>query len=238
MGNLKIGVVVADVEEYKPLCELWAKSEIPSKMEIERDNNSYLLKTESGEAEVLCINCGIGKVNAAAAAMYLINKGCSVILNYGLSGGISGVCRGETIVADRFLEHDFDLTTIGYAPCEKPRQKYIYDADAVLLEIVKYCVEGIKCGTAVCGDRFICNEEDRNFFKSEFNAMSCDMETGAIASVCDMFDIPFIALRRISDDAGSDAVDSYNDMNTSGETLLTDVFDKIVRVVAEKYQEN
>jgi len=238
MEKLKIGVVVADVEEYKPLCELWQKSEIKSEIKIGRDNNTYEIKNGDAVAQLLCINCGIGKVNAATAATHLIDLGCKVILNFGLSGGISGVHRGEIVAADRFLEHDFDLTTIGYAPCEKPRQKYIYDADAVLLEIVKYCVEGIKCGTAVCGDRFICNEEDRNFFKSEFNAMSCDMETGAIASVCDMFDIPFIALRRISDDAGSDAVDSYNDMNTSGETLLTDVFDKIVRVVAEKYQEN
>ncbi len=228
MGNLKIGVVVADIEEYKPLCELWAKSEIPSKMEIARDNNSYLLKTEGGEAEVLCINCGIGKVNAAAAAMYLINKGCSVILNYGLSGGISGVCRGETVVADRFLEHDFDLTTIGYAPCEKPRQKYIYEADKTLKEIICSLYPQMKQGTAVCGDRFICSATDRDFFKNNFSAMSCDMETGAIASVCDMMSVPFIALRRISDDAGESAFDSYNEMNTAGETVLTDIFERLV----------
>ena len=228
MGNLKIGVVVADVEEYKPLCELWADKAIDSKMEIARDNDSYLLKTESGEAEVLCINCGIGKVNAAAAAMYLINKGCSVILNYGLSGGINGVRRGETVVADRYLEHDFDLTVIGYAPCEKPRQKYIYDADKTLKELVCSLYPQMKCGTAVCGDRFICSEKDRNFFKDNFGAMSCDMETGAIASVCDMMSVPFIALRRISDDAGESAVDSYNEMNTAGETVLTDIFEKLV----------
>lgn len=228
METLKIGVVVADVEEYKPLCELWAESELPAKMKIARDNNSYLLKTEKGEAEVLCINCGIGKVNAAAAAMYLINKGCSVILNYGLSGGISGVCRGETVVADRFLEHDFDLTTIGYAPCEKPRQKYIYEADETLKEIMSSLYPEMKCGTAVCGDRFICSAADRDFFKNNFSAMSCDMETGAIASVCDMMSVPFIALRRISDDAGESAVDSYNDMNTSGETVLTDIFERLV----------
>ncbi|MBR4072421.1 MAG: 5'-methylthioadenosine/S-adenosylhomocysteine nucleosidase [Clostridia bacterium] len=238
MDILKIGVVVADVEEYKHLCELWASSEIKGEIKIGRDNNTYEIKTDKAEARLLCINCGIGKVNAAAAAAHLINLGCSVILNYGLSGGISGVCRGEIVVADRFLEHDFDLTTIGYAPCEKPRQKYIYDADTALLETVKAVCPEIKCGTAVCGDRFICSEKDRNFFKDEFEAMSCDMETAAIASVCDMFGIPFIALRRISDDAGSEAVDSYNDMNTAGETVLTDVFDKIVKAVINKYQEN
>lgn len=235
MKNLKIGVVVADVEEYKPLVELWQDFSTDSNIKMARDNNCYLLKAENGEAEVMAINCGIGKVNAATAATHLIDLGCDVILNYGLSGGISGVRRGETVVADRFLEHDFDLTTIGYKPCEKPRQKYIYDADERLLNIVKALYPAMKCGTAVCGDRFICSREDRDFFKSNFSAMSCDMETAAIASVCDMFNIPFIALRRISDDAGEGAVDSYNDMNTSGETVLTDIFDKIVRsVIASK----
>lgn len=231
MKRLKIGVVVADVEEYKPLCELWQNFSCDSGIKMSRYNNAYLLKTQNGEAELVCINCGIGKVNAAAAATHLIDLGCSVILNYGLSGGISGVCRGETVVASRFLEHDFDLTTIGYKPCEKPRQKYIYEADERLLRLSKEIYPDIKCGTAVCGDRFICSEEDRNFFKSNFDAMSCDMETAAIASVCDMFSVPFIALRRISDDAGESAVDSYNEMNTAGETVLTDIFDRIVRSV-------
>ncbi len=234
---LKIGVVVADVEEYKPLTTLWEKYSVKSDVKIKRDNNSYEIETENGKALLMCINCGIGKVNAATAAAHLIDLGCEVVLNYGLSGGISGVRRGEIVGATRFLEHDFDLTTIGYKPCEKPRQKYIYDADATLLRLLKETAPDIKCGTAVCGDRFICNEEDRNFFKTEFSAVSCDMETAAIASVCDMFSVPFIALRRISDDAGSDAVDSYNDMNTSGETVLTDVFYDFVRAVIKEYQE-
>lgn len=233
MNNLKVGVVVADVEEYKPLVELWKEFSVCGDIKLNRDNDAFVIKTEKGSAEVLCINCGIGKVNAACAATHLIDLGCNVILNYGLSGGINGVRRGEIVVANRFLEHDFDLTTIGYKPCEKPRQKYIYDADAALSKIVKEVCPNMKCGTAVCGDRFICSAEDRDFFKNNFDAMSCDMETAAVASVCDMFSVPFIALRRISDDAGESAVDSYNDMNTSGETVLTDVFDKVVRAIVD-----
>lgn len=231
MSNIKIGVVVADVEEYKPLCESLAESEISAPIKMQRDNNAYLLKGENADAELYCINCGIGKVNAAAAAVHLADLGCEIILNYGLSGGISGVRRGEVIAADRFLEHDFDLTTIGYKPCEKPRQKYIYTADSKLLEVLLKIYPEMKHGAAVCGDRFICKDEDREFFKNEFSAMSCDMETAAIASVCDMFSLPFIALRRISDDAGNDAVDSYNDMNETGNGALVDVFLKFVKAL-------
>lgn len=231
MKSLKLGIVVADVEEYKPFCERLSSFSIISPVRINRDNNAYILEESGVKAELYCINCGIGKVNAATAAAHLADLGVDIILNYGLSGGISGVKRGEVIFANRFLEHDFDLTTIGYKPCEKPRQKYIYTADERLIEIAKNNFLDKKMGTAVCGDRFICNDNDRIFFKNEFNAMSCDMETAAIASVADMYSLPFIAMRRISDDAGDEAVESYNDMNETGNDMLCDVFLDFVKAV-------
>ena len=59
--------------------------------------------------------------------------------------------------------------------------------------------------------------------------MSCDMETAAIAYVCEFSKVPFLALRRISDDAGADATDSYREMNSSGETLLSDYIIEIIK---------
>ena len=79
-----------------------------------------------------------------------------------------------------------------------------------------------KCGTCVTGDSFICDEVIRDRLKEKFSAMSCDMETAAIAYVCDSAEIPFLALRRISDDAGADAYENYNEMNISEETVLSD----------------
>lgn len=123
---------------------------------------------------------GIGKVNAATATASLIDNGCNVILNYGLSGGVSGIHIGEISVPDVFLEHDFDLTPLGFKLCEKPSQNYIYHANEKLLDIFVKTLGGAKVGCAVCGDRFISDEKVRSFVKENFNAMSCDMETGAI----------------------------------------------------------
>ena len=53
--------------------------------------------------------------------------------------------------------------------------------------------------------------------------MSCDMESAAVAYVCDLAGIPFAAIRRISDDAGNDAADSYTDMNNLREDVLIDL---------------
>lgn len=220
MKNIKIGIVVADNDEYKPLAKVIEEGEYTDYSFLGRQGHKFTINTENGTAEVISILCGIGKVNATAAAMHLIDIGCEYILNYGLSGGISGIGKDELTLCDRFLEHDFDLTGIGYKLCEKPSQKYIYNADKKLLEISKTVVPNAKLGTAVTGDRFVCDSVLRDLLKKEFNAMSCDMETAAIAYVCDFADVPYLSIRRISDDAGADAGDSYREMNSADQTQI------------------
>ena len=236
MNNIKIGIVVADNDEYKPLADSIEKGEYSSYNFLGRTGHKFSIKTDNGVAEVISILCGIGKVNAAVATTHLVDIGCDYILNYGLSGGVSGISRNELSLCNRFLEHDFDLTGIGYKLCEKPSQKYIYEADKRLIEIALKLIPAAKQGTAVTGDRFICDSNTRDLLKNEFNAMSCDMETAAIAYVCDFASVPFLSLRRISDDAGADAGESYREMNTSDETLLSDyIINLIKRIIdAEK----
>lgn len=233
MKDIKIGIIVADNDEYKPLTELIESGEYSDYSFLGRSGHRFYVNTENGKAEVISLLCGIGKVNAAAVATHLVDIGCNYIFNYGLSGGISEIKRNELCLCERFLEHDFDLTGIGYKLCEKPSQKYIYEADKFLLELAGKILPQAKYGTAVTGDRFICDSEVRNTLKKEFGAMSCDMETAAIAYVCNFADVPFLSLRRISDDAGNDAVDSYREMNTSDETLLSDYIIKLIKAVIE-----
>ena len=214
MTYKKIGVIVADKDEYEPFLALF--------------NNAVMLDTPFKSAfefslflsKVTVILCGIGKVNAAAGTMYLADMGCDCVLNFGLSGGLKVINPGEFILPERFLEHDFDLTPLGYKPCEKPGQEYIYYADKELLKIFSVCSCAVAGGTAVCGDRFISDSKSSRFLSRTFGASSCDMETAAIAYVCSIKNIPFASLRRISDSADSNAADDYKDMNCGdGKTL-------------------
>ena len=61
--------------------------------------------------------------------------------------------------------------------------------------------------------------------------MSCDMETAAIAYACNYSNVPFLSLRRVSDDAGNDAKADYRDMNESDETLLYDYLEMIIKSI-------
>jgi adenosylhomocysteine nucleosidase len=226
----KIGVVVADDGEFNPFIE---------KLE-NADNVGFFgrdcYKFAVNDVVVYAVHCGIGKVNSAAAAMYMYSLGCDTIFSFGYSGGLSRVKKGEVVINDSFIEHDFDLTCLGYKLCEKPGQTYIYNADAKLVELVSSICPEAKIGLAVSGDCFVSNDELRDSLKTNFNAISCDMETAAIASVCDMAEIPYLSLRRVSDDAGDDAYANYNEMNTLEGQTLSEVFIKVLNTLCNEVE--
>lgn len=222
--KLKIGIVVADNDEYAPIVDYARQNG-----GIEKKLKSFLgHEIPFGSNTIRTVLCGIGKVNAAVATTLLIEEGADMLFNFGLSGGINGVSRGETVVATRFLEHDFDLTPLGYKIAEKPNQTYIYDADERLVDLFKSCYKGIKSGTVVTGDSFICDANVRDMLKDKFDAIACDMETAAIAYPAFCFGVPFVSVRRISDDAGESATSDYREMNSLADSSLMEiVFDAL-----------
>lgn len=222
-NHLNIGCIIADSDEFAPLYD--RKDELGAEeiSVFKRRGLRFDFKDGAKSVTVTALHCGIGMVNAASYTTFLVDSGADIILNVGLSGGISGIARGEIMCADKYIEHDFDLTPLGYAPCEKPGQEYIYSADNNLVALAKKLFPEIKIGTAVSGDSFISSADKKNFLRETFSAMSCDMESGAIASVCHGSDIPFLAIRRVSDDAGDTAVDSYVSMNSLQEAVLCDL---------------
>lgn len=219
----KIGLIIADESEYVIVRE-WAEKNSAERFDFyTREGHLFMLDDATKVHSVLC---GIGTVNAATAATYLALEGVQAIFNFGLSGGISGISRGEFMVGTNFLEHDFDLTPLGYELCQKPSQKSVFEADKRLVNLICEAYPFIKQGVAVSGDSFICDDKRRDFFKNKYNAMSCDMESSAIAYVCDLANIPFLSLRKISDDAGNDANNSYKGaLNIEGEEVLKILFE-------------
>ena len=218
--ELKIGYVVADEDEYAPLRAMAEELSAVRADFLKREGHLFSFVKGDRKVTVHSVLCGIGMVNAAAAATFLATEKCDIIINSGLSGGISGIARGELTVGTEYIEHDFDLTPLGYKPCQKPLQNYVYKADQNLLEVLCDIYPDLKRGVAVSGDSFIADAAKRDFFKNEFSAMSCDMESAAVAYVCEQAEIPFVAIRRVSDDAGESATESYTKMNNLREEVL------------------
>lgn len=228
------GILFADSMEYNPF--LARAVEMGGKQSIRRGNESVeLLITEDDRTiRVVAVKCGIGKTNAASATAFLIaDDKADFILNAGLSGAIQGLRREDMVAGTSYIECDFDLTAVGNPLGVKADgQRYLYEADERLLSyaLESKGIKKAKCGT---GDIFLADPVKKELYKNTFGIESFDMETGAIASVCDKSGVPMLSLRKISDDAGDAACDSYREMNERQEACLTElvfnILDRYVR---------
>ncbi len=228
--NKTVGCIFADSMEYGPFL-LWAK-ENGGAESIRRGNESVELTLTQGDRclRVVGVKCGIGKVNAASATAFLIaDDKADFILNAGLSGAVQGLKREDMVAATTYIECDFDLTAIGYdLGVKADKQKYIYESDPKLLS---YALEssGIREAKTGTGDIFLADPAKKEFYKNTFGIHSFDMETAAIAGVCDKNDVPMLSLRKISDDAGDSAYETYREMNERQEECLTELLCNVLR---------
>lgn len=183
-----------------------------------------VVRLQQENQTLIAVHAGVGKVNAAMAAMELIlTYKADAILNGGLSGAISGLRRKDVVAGTHYVECDFDLRSFDRRLGEKDDGSYIYKADRVLLEAASM-VHGMKQGRLGTGDFFLTDADKKEFYLQEFDLNAFDMESGAIAAVCAKYKVPFLSLRKISDDAADTALESYSDMDNLADSDFTDIF--------------
>ncbi len=222
-----IGVLIADEYEYAPFCDFAMRHGAVQS----RENGFRITEFDLFGNKIIAIESGIGKVNAATSALKLIlERKIDELYNIGFSGAVHGLRRGTVIAAAAYQECDFDLTPLGYPLGEKPGQNFIYHSDPSMLEAAeKIGLPACKIGT---GDMFLTSSEKKKEFYELFGVYAFDMESAAIGSVCERYNIPFLSIRKISDDAEDSAVDDYKAMNESMETGLTDT---LAALLKERY---
>jgi len=167
--------------------------------------------------DVIVVKCDMGKVNAGICASILINNfDAKYIINTGVAGSLDNrLDIGDIVVSTDAVQHDFDVSPIGYQKGEIPYTGLVsFEADEVLrgyaVKAVKECVPEVSVleGRVCTGDQFVATSEQKDRIVSEFGGLCCEMEGGAIAQVCCLNDIPYVIIRAISDKAdGSDIID-------------------------------
>lgn len=163
-----------------------------------------------GDAEIVAMSCGIGKVNAALGTMALIERFTpDVVINSGVAGG-TGKDAGilDVVLAERIAYHDVWCgpgTEWGEAAgC--PR---FFECPQPAAELADKL--GAKHGLVASGDIFVSRVEDINRILSLYpEAMAVDMESAAIAQTCFRNDVPMYCIRVISDTPGdADNISQY-----------------------------
>lgn len=206
---LKVGLLIADIDEYRNLDKYFdGKAErcdvaslLGHKIEIEG-------KTKNISLHTVC--CGIGKVNAASGSA-LLAKDCDILINAGLSGGFGSAKKYDIVLGTDLIEHDFDLTPIGYELTVKPGNEGKLSCDNDLNKDILSKFNFIKDGVFVTGDKFVCTKELHDMLTEKFNPIACDMESAAVAHSCKLFNVPFVSIRMISDGADDDSATTYTD---------------------------
>lgn len=160
--------------------------------------------------EVVCCECGVGKVNAAMSAQIMIDRyRPDVIINSGIAGSLSKDIRiGDLVVADDCVQHDMDGTELGdplgQIQFNDELRTYL-PADTATADLLEKACAGIPDtavfrGRIASGDVFVSARDRRKRIADTFSAIACEMEGAAVGQVCYRNGIPFTILRCISDD--------------------------------------
>ena len=166
---------------------------------------------------VVVVQCGMGKVNAGLCAQTLISEyNVDCIINTGVAGSLDNrLDIGDIVISTEAVEHDFDVSPIGFRKGEIPYTGQVaFPADEGLRQIALKTVEEtapevqVLEGRVCTGDQFISTEEQKDNIIKQFGGLCCEMEGGAIAQVCYLNHIPYVIIRAISDKFdGSNEVD-------------------------------
>ena len=194
----KIGILCACERELRPYL-----ADIQNTIVTEYAMRKFYSGRING-LDVVAVYSGCGKINAAITAQQLIDKfEVGSIIFSGIAGGLTdNINIFDTIVCTSSEFRDTNNEIYSDFPImESP----VFYADQGLLGIARRVAEradrNIHFGLTTTGDIFTKNISP--------DALCIDMETAAAAHTCYMCNVPFIAIRSISDndtDKGQEAI--------------------------------
>ncbi|MBE6976927.1 MAG: 5'-methylthioadenosine/adenosylhomocysteine nucleosidase [Ruminococcaceae bacterium] len=167
--------------------------------------------------DVVVVQCGVGKVNAAMCAQILCDCfGVTHLVNTGIAGSLCAELDiGDLVVSREAIYHDFDLRFWGRPIGQVPGMDVTaFPGDATMIEYAYAAAESVnpghnRIGTVASGDQFICSKAQKDKIISDTNAVCAEMEGAAIAHTAYRNGIPFVILRAISDKADDSAEMDY-----------------------------
>ena len=167
--------------------------------------------------DVVVVQCGIGKVNAALCVQILCTKfGITHVVNTGIAGSLCAELDiGDLVVSRDAMYHDFDCVHFGYPYGKVPGMDVVsFPANETMIKLAFDAANGIHpghvtVGRVASGDQFVAEQTLKNKIISNTQALCTEMEGAAIAQTAYRNGIPFVILRAISDKADNSAEMDY-----------------------------
>ncbi len=217
---MRIGILCAGDSELAPFLSCLENPAVTEKA---------MLKFYEGTLcgiPVTALYCGVCKVNAAIAVQILIDTfRVDAVINAGTAGGMDERLEiFDTVAAQTAAYHDVaeDILTEFHPWMPAPR----FLSDPRLLEAARTAARRlgrrIWFGPVVTGEQFI-DQEHREEILEQFAPLAADMETAAAAHVCYVNQVPFLALRTITDMAKNSGVGTFEENCQKASAIARDL---------------
>ena len=192
-----LGIIIAEREETDKLLQ-----NLNTKI-IEYNKIRFFFANFDNVLVVICFS-GVGKANAAAAAMSMIdNFNPRVIFNIGACGSSRpNIKINDIIVVNKVGYADVDLEAFGYKKNLLPNEKMFYEANKKYVDKVMNILKDNKpvCGCVATSDSIITQTNYEHFpALTDATFLGFDMELMAIAQICYKTQTDFFAIKCVSD---------------------------------------
>jgi len=199
-------------------------AQLQSASAVQRAGREFWCGMLHGQPVVLGLS-RMGKVAAATTTAALIEGfGVQRVVFTGVAGGVGSQVRvGDVVVGTRFIQHDMDASPL-FPRYEIPLSgQTVFTGDASLTALVAQAchsalrsgqtstyVPAIHQGLIASGDQFVNSAQQsttivQSLLNSGYTPLAVEMEGAAVAQVCADYQIPFAAVRTISDRADDTA---------------------------------
>ena len=198
----KFGIIAAMSEEMREIEIIMKEKQLIKIYELN------FIKGKINNTEVVLVEAGVGKVNAARTTQILIDK---FDIKYIINVGSAASCNdeldiGDIVIGNKLVQHDFDITAFGHPKGYISNVGQFIESDKFLIQRMEETISNlqdnelkIKIGTIASGDIFCIKLNMKDKIRSKFGSDAIEMEGAAVAQVCKLDNIPFIIIRSISD---------------------------------------
>ena len=161
---------------------------------------------------VVVVRAGAGKVNAGICAQILIlNFKVSSIIFTGVAGALNPNLKiNDIVISKDSVQHDINAKELGFEKGQVPFSDLMFfNASEEMRKVACSVADSFNLkaieGRILTGDQFITSKELSSSLRKEFNGDCVDMESAAVAHVCELNNVPHLIIRSISDKADHSA---------------------------------
>jgi len=206
----------------------------PDSKEIEVSGNFKLFYVEKEDFELYVLQSGMGEIAAAAGVQYLISEcGVSVIVNFGVAGGLTEnmkklkVCLVDCVVHYRYDCSEFLNLAVGQVD---GHDSIYLKTDENLVRMAKDVSDSLSVVTCCSGDKFVGTAEEKSYVHKTFRGDICDMESAGIVLTCEINNVPCLLLKAVADGLSDGAEGFFAELKTAARNCI-DIAEMVIEEI-------